>query len=148
MNALDLHTVILCVCLQIPAKGFLPPKDYVRPTESSNMRKLPRIKNESTERNRKLFNASPAVTGGGGAFGQHGAPTAAQLARDASRVKTLTHIDDVLSSLNTATGTMVARKDITQEEHEKLMKHFAKPASTQLKGLITMVNDVVRELNE
>ena len=28
---------------EVPTKGFLPPKDYVRPTENSTLHKLPRI---------------------------------------------------------------------------------------------------------
>ena len=39
---------------EVPSKGFLPPKDYVRPTENSTLQKLPRIvKKEKVNKKKK-----------------------------------------------------------------------------------------------
>ena len=45
---------------EVPAKGFLPPKDYVRPTQSSVAHKLPRINKTGTALSNKR-NANPTL---------------------------------------------------------------------------------------
>ena len=85
---------------------------------------------------------------------------------DASKVKTLAHLEEVLNSLNSNTASMLdvryssgivkggnsnglsgdGKKEVTLAEEQVMMKRFARPTN-QIKGLINMINDTAAELD-
>lgn len=111
---------------EVPAKGFLPPKDYVRPTLSSVNHKLPRIQKEIIS-NKK--NANPTLfdtTIINMQDKEHGntiigtnintivqnkkkqyISTSTKQMHDNSKLKTLAHLEDVLNNLNSSTTNML-----------------------------------------
>ena len=129
---------------EVPSKGFLPPKDYVRPTQASINRKMPRRELPKPKPNEALENAKGKA--------MHGLPCsfAAIHARETGRETTLQQIEEVLDGLNKHTdeslgknNAHVARNDV---ETMNMMRNFARP-NTGIKGLIAMVNEVVESLD-
>lgn len=127
---------------EVPAKGMLPPKDYVRPTMSSIHRKLPRKEIQSLNRG-KISDDLQAKKDVGRGLPE---PLAISQARKMGRATTLQQIEDVLDNLNKHSDDLLNKKLTgTAAEQFDQMKSFARP-TTGLRNLVQMVNEVVQDL--
>ena len=125
---------------QIPSKGFLPPHNYVRSTNTSKIRQLPKVvpsidpdkyeKKVEKLKSQKKFERGISE------------PTNEQIARKKARDKTLQQIEDVLDNLNQNTKQLVSTSQISNLEN---MRGFAKP-KTGIDSIVQMVNEVIHEL--
>lgn len=148
---------------EIPTKGFLPPKDYVRSTCSVTAKKLPRIGAPSfAEKFAKTDKGAPeaplaALLTHDRAFGAPQSPSHRSPKKDFSQKNTtvsasesnIHHIEELLDNMNEYTTNMVSsttKTPLTLDEHAQLLKKFAKPTH-QISGLIKMVDEVVHELD-
>ncbi len=134
--------------IQVPAKGFLPPKEYAKPTQGSLRRKLPLRTVEmklsalssfdnDVEENQRRKNGRGLAE-----------PLAAKNAREENQLATLRQIEDVLDNLNGHTAIMAkqgAAFGANAKENIAKMKTFAKP-TTQIDGLVNMINEVIGSL--
>ena len=126
---------------EVPTKGGLPPKDYVRETAASVNRKLPKqaasLKPQSeigTIKNKSRRGL--------------GEPLVVATARRKKNADTLMQIEDVLDKLN-ANADDIAHKgtgNVNSKDGIETMKHFARP-QTGLRGLVRMVDEVVGDLD-
>lgn len=127
---------------EVPAKGMLPPRDYVRPTMSSIHRKLPRKEFQPLNRI-KLSEDLQAKKDIGRGLPE---PMAISQARKSGRETTLQQIEEVLDNLNKHSDNLLNKKLAgTAAEQFDQMKTFARP-TTGLRSLVQMVNEVVQDL--
>ena len=127
---------------EVPAKGFLPPHNYVRQTKASKIRQMPRVQpsidpekyekiadklKKQNKYERGLIEASDEKT-----------------ARIVARHKTLAQIEYVLDSLNESTHQMVAPTGGKNGSLES-MRNFARP-HTGISSLVNVMDEVVAEL--
>lgn len=131
---------------EVPAKGLLPPKDYVRPTLSSIKRKLPRSQktNQQLEARARLSEEMQAKRDAGRGLPE---PLRVTAARRKARDETLVHIESVLDGLNAHSENLLSKKAQNMSaEQVELMKGFARP-TTGLRSLVQMVEEVVHDLD-
>jgi len=127
---------------EVPAKGFLPPHDYVRPTIQSTAKQKPRI---SQKQKKASFEAeSPENSPKKGLGPVQQGTNKAQTQQEILREKTFSQIDDVLSSLNESTLGLIDRR--TAKDNVNVMKEFARP-HTGITGIVDMVNTVLNDLD-
>ena len=130
---------------EVPAKGLLPPKDYVRPTLSSINRKLPhRELRESTVSRTKAHDDLQAKRDSLKGLPE---PFAIAHSRKIARDSTQQQIELVLDSLNNYSDNILNKKTSmgTTTEQIEHMKGFARP-TTGLRSLVKMVDQVVKDL--
>lgn len=130
---------------EVPAKGLLPPKDYVRPTLSSINRKLPhREPRESTGSRTKAHDDLQAKRDSLKGLPE---PLAFAHSRKMARDSTQQQIELVLDSLNNYSDNILNKKASmgTATEQIEHMKGFARP-TTGLRSLVKMVDQVVKDL--
>jgi hypothetical protein len=126
---------------EVPAKGGLPPKDYVRETSASINRKMPKqvpsMKPQSDMG--KIKNKSQRGLG---------EPHVVAQARKKGHQETLVQIEAVLDKLNTNADDLALRGtgNVKTKDGIDTMKHFARP-QTGLRGLVKMVDEVVADLD-
>lgn len=128
---------------EVPAKGFLPPHDYVRPTATSLARRLPRVQPTLKTSHASGDDEGIAVVS---SPNKKNTMSKSQHAKEILKEKTLDQIDDVLSSLNKNTLDMIQRDASVKDDIVK-MKSFARP-NTGLSNLVNMVQTVVEEIDE
>ena len=126
---------------EVPAKGGLPPKDYVRETAASVLRKMPKqaasIKPQSeigTIKNKSKRGL--------------GEPLVEAAARRKKNAATLVQIEDVLDKLNVNADDIALKGtgNVNNKDGIETMKHFARP-QTGLRSLVKMVDEVVGDLD-
>lgn len=128
---------------EVPAKGMLPPKDYVRPTMSSVNRKIPRKEFQPLNRGKMSEDLQAKKDIGKGLP----EPLAIVQGRKAVRDATLVQIEEVLDNLNKHSDNLLNKKIVgTAAEQLEQMKGFARPTGG-LRSLVQMVNEVVQDLN-
>lgn len=181
---------------EVPAKGFLPPKDYVRPTESSLKQKLPRIKKEITSTKKNVNPILFDTTHINMVDKQHGntligtnpdtmikhpiknyISQSSKQSYENSKLKTLSHLEDVLNNLNLSTTNMlnvkysngIINKHVTINDsnnnttnnspdnndtrkeitlaEEQILMKRFAKPNNQIKGLINMINTTADELD-
>jgi hypothetical protein len=126
---------------EVPTKGGLPPKDYVRETAASKLRKLP--KQKLSMKPQSEISKIKNKTGRG-----LGEPFQVTAARQKGREDTLHKIEAVLDKLNMHADDLSAKGagNVNTKEGIDKMKHFARP-QTGLRGLVKMVDEVVADLD-
>jgi len=132
---------------EVPAKGLLPPKDYVRPTLSSMHRKLPRRKEASHKQSAAISEDLQAKRDAAKGLPE---PTIRAQKRQEARENTLAQIEEVLDNLNTRTDNLLTTTKGahgTAAEQLEAARGFARPANDSLKNLVQMVDEVVSSLN-
>ena len=127
---------------EVPARGGMPPKDYVRETKASINRKMPR-----KESNIKILSE----------FGQIknkakrglGEPAVVAQTRRKAQQETLVQIEKVLDKLNDSADEISLRGsgNVHSADGIATMKNFARP-QTGLRGLVKMVDEVVADLDK
>eukprot|EP00605_Chrysophyceae_sp_TOSAG23-4_P001392 GSChrysophyteH1.ASY1.ANO1.1512.1 assembled CDS len=125
---------------EVPTKGGLPPKDYVRETKASINRKLP-LKPQSLKPLSEIAQIKNKSKRG------LGEPSVVAKSRRKAQAETLQQIEDVLDKLN-ANADEVALKgtgNANTKDGLETMKQFARP-QTGLRGLVKMVDEVVSDL--
>lgn len=157
---------------EVPGKGFLPPWHCVQHTAAYYRRKVKksvippsipmvfattnnsflRLKND--ENNKNTFGSSkPSTSSQLQAIGKSsivGIGRQGQRVHDNHRENTLHQIDEVLESLNADTSDFATRPvghGMNLKENIESLKAFARPA-TALKGLASMVKDVISEIDK
>ena len=132
---------------EVPAKGLLPPKDYVRPTLSSMHRKLPRRK-EAAQKQQSAAISEDLQAKRDAAKGLP-EPTVRAQKRQEARENTLAQIEEVLDNLNKRTDNLLTTKGGhgTAAEQLDAARGFARPANDSLKNLVQMVEEVVHSLD-
>ena len=126
---------------EVPAKGGLPPKDYVRETSASINRKMPKQVSSMKPQSEvsKIKNKSQRGLG---------EPTVVAAARRKGHQETLTQIEAVLDKLNMNADELALKGtgNVNTKDGMDTMKHFARP-QTGLRGLVKMVDEVVQDLD-
>jgi hypothetical protein len=127
---------------EVPAKGGLPPKDYVRETHASLNRKMPRQEASMKPQSDISKIKNKAMRG-------LGEPSIVAAARKRKNDETLIQIEDVLDKLNSNADELALKGTGNANTRDGIdtMKHFARP-QTGLRGLVKMVDEVVRDLDK
>lgn len=132
----------------MPSKHTLHSKEYVRPTQSSTNRQLPRHSNSMSQvtlRDEELDDRQSNVRQGRGLS----EATAMKEQRQQNRENTLLQIGDVLDSLNSSTKR-IAKVEKASASSQNVkdtiqnMKTFAKPYHG-VKSLMNLVDEVEEE---
>jgi len=126
---------------EVPAKGGLPPKDYVRETKASVNRKMP--KQESSIK--PLSDIGQVKNKSKRGLGE---PSVVAVARRKAQQETLVQIEAVLDRLNENADEIALKGsgNVNTKDGINTMKHFARP-QTGLRGLVKMVDEVVADLD-
>ena len=126
---------------EVPAKGGLPPKDYVRETKASINRKMP--KQESSIK--PLSDIGQVKNKSMRGLGE---PSVVAVARKKGHNETLVQIEAVLDKLNRNADEIAMKGSGTANTKDGIntMKNFARP-QTGLRGLVKMVDEVVADLD-
>ena len=127
---------------EVPAKGFLPPHNYVRQTKASKIRQMPKVKPTiDPEKYEKIADKLKKQN-----KYERGLTEASdeKIARIKARDKTLAQIEDVLDSLNESTNQMTTPAGGRNASLEA-MRNFARP-QTGISNLVNVMNEVVSEL--
>lgn len=141
---------VTLISWQVPAKGFLPPKDYAKQTTASINKKLPNIVKESKKDVLTSLDCNPAEDAARAAKRGLPEPKTSQQAREQGRLSTLHQIEEVLDNLNSSSAGFAAKSNnygANLKENIVKMKTFAKP-STGIKGLVDMITEVIDGLEE
>ena len=127
---------------EVPAKGFLPPHNYVRQTKASKIRQMPRVQPTiDPEKYEKIADKLKKQNKYQRGLAEGSDEKAARIkARD----KTLAQIEDVLDSLNESTDQMVTPAGGRNASLDA-MRNFARP-QTGISSLVNVMNEVVTEL--
>jgi hypothetical protein len=127
---------------EVPAKGGLPPKDYVRETAASVNRKMPK----QVASMKPLSDIAAIKNKSKRGLGE---PSVVAATRKKAQAQTMIQIEDVLDKLN-ANADEIALKgsgNVNTKDGINTMKNFARP-QTGLRGLVRMVDEVVDDLGK
>jgi hypothetical protein len=128
---------------EVPGKGGLPPKDYVKPTHASTARQLPRVPETAKKHQSEISKVKNKSKRG------LGEPVVVAEARRKERDSTLKQIEAVLDDLNENADKMAMKgtgNAANMKDNVDVMKGFARP-KTGLKNLVKLVDEVVNDLD-
>jgi len=126
---------------EVPTKGGLPPKDYVRETKASVNRKMPKQASSI----KPLSDIGQIKNKSKRGLGE---PSVVAVARRRGHQETLVQIEAVLDKLNENADELALKGsgNVNTKDGINTMKHFARP-QTGLRGLVKMVDEVVADLD-
>jgi hypothetical protein len=128
---------------EVPGKGGLPPKDYVKHTHASTARRLPRVPESAKKHQSEMSKVKNKSKRG------LGDPVVVVEARRKERDSTLKQIEAVLDDLNENADKMAMKgtgNAANMKDNVDVMKGFARP-KTGLKNLVKLVDEVVKDLD-